>query len=42
MTLRLVPDLVLTEGGFASGHAVTLAGGRIDSVARIGHPPPAT
>jgi 5-methylthioadenosine/S-adenosylhomocysteine deaminase len=29
---RLVPDLVLTEGGFASGRAVTLADGRIASI----------
>jgi len=32
---RLVPDLVLTEGGFASGRAVTLADGRIASVEPI-------
>jgi len=30
--VRLVPDLVLTEGGFASGRAVTLAEGRIASI----------
>jgi 5-methylthioadenosine/S-adenosylhomocysteine deaminase len=29
---RLAPDLVLTEGGFASGRAVTLADGRIASI----------
>jgi 5-methylthioadenosine/S-adenosylhomocysteine deaminase len=30
--VRLVPDLVLTEAGWASGRAVTLAGGRIGSI----------
>jgi 5-methylthioadenosine/S-adenosylhomocysteine deaminase len=40
VTLRLVPDLVLTEGGWTSGHAVTLAGGRIGSIAPIGRPAP--
>jgi 5-methylthioadenosine/S-adenosylhomocysteine deaminase len=30
--VRLVPDLVLTESGWASGRAVTLAGGRIGSI----------
>ena len=30
--MRLVPDLVLTEAGWASGRAVTLAGGRIGSI----------
>ena len=32
MSPRLVPDLVLTEGGFASGRGVTLADGRIASI----------
>jgi 5-methylthioadenosine/S-adenosylhomocysteine deaminase len=32
VSARLVPDLVLTEGGFASGRAVTLADGRIASI----------
>ena len=30
--MRLVPDLVLTEAGWASGRTVTLAGGRIGSI----------
>jgi len=32
VSARLVPDLVLTEGGFTSGRAVTLADGRIASI----------
>ena len=40
MTLRLVPDLVLTGGGFVSGRAVTLAEGRIASLEPIRRPEP--
>ena len=38
MTLRLVPDLVLTVEGWRSGHAVTLAGGRIASIEPAARP----
>src|SRR5213593_4367281 len=40
VTLRLVPDLILTERGFTSGQAVTLAGGRIASVEPVGRGEP--
>src|SRR5207245_6217068 len=36
----LVPDLILTERGFTSGQAVTLAGGRIASVEPVGRGEP--
>jgi 5-methylthioadenosine/S-adenosylhomocysteine deaminase len=35
-TLRLVPDLVLTDDGWAAGHAVTLAAGRIAVIEKVG------
>jgi 5-methylthioadenosine/S-adenosylhomocysteine deaminase len=35
MTLRLVPDLILTESGWTSGRVVTIEAGRIASVERI-------
>ena len=40
MTLRLVPDLMLTEAGWTSGRGVTLAGGRIASIDPIDRPQP--
>jgi 5-methylthioadenosine/S-adenosylhomocysteine deaminase len=38
VTLRLVPDLVLTGEGWRSGHAVTLAEGRIASIEPAARP----
>ena len=38
--MRLVPDLVLTEGGFRSGLAVTVVGGSIIGVEPAGEPRP--
>jgi 5-methylthioadenosine/S-adenosylhomocysteine deaminase len=40
VTLRLVPDLILTERGWASGQAVTLARGRIASIEPVGRGEP--
>lgn len=40
MTLRLIPDLVLTEAGWTSDRAVTLEAGRIASIERPGRPRP--
>src|SRR2546422_7864716 len=38
MTLRLIPDLVLTGAGWTSGRVVTLEGGRIASIERVDRP----
>ncbi|HKQ66133.1 MAG TPA: amidohydrolase family protein, partial [Methylomirabilota bacterium] len=40
MSARVVPDLVLTEHGFSSGQAVTLAGGRIAAIEPAGRAQP--
>lgn len=40
MTLRLIPDLVLTEAGWMSGRMVSLEGGRIASIERVDRPSP--
>ncbi len=40
MTLRLVPDLLLTERGWRSGQAVAVAGGRIAAIEPTGRSEP--